>query len=165
MSALEAVGLVSRVTGQLVRYQPAPPGIALEGLVRAREQELQHVRLLTARLSERYTADRGTARPEEIVEVVATREATLQRWEQLQRSVRREVRAFDRPPYAASNLANHPEEDLLAAGISVRCVYARRAGAPRTAGWRQAPDRGRRASPGRCRRTGQDVPGPMTRSG
>jgi DNA-binding CsgD family transcriptional regulator len=34
------------------------------------------------------------------------------------------VRAFDRPPYASSNLANHPEQDLLASGISVRCVYA-----------------------------------------
>lgn len=125
MSALEAAGLVSRLTGHPVRYQPAPPQIALEVLLRAREQELQQVRLLTAQLSERYRAGRGTARPEEVVEVVTSREAILQRWEQLQRSARREVRAFDRPPYASDDVANHPEEELLATGLRVRCVYAR----------------------------------------
>lgn len=125
MSMLEAAGLVSRLTGHPVRYQPAPPDIALEVLIRAREQELQRVRLLTTGLLEQFRAGRGTARPEEVAEVITTKDATLQRWEQLQRSVRDKVRAFDRPPYASGNLANHAEEDLLSAGVSVRCVYAR----------------------------------------
>lgn len=125
MSTLEAAGLVSRLTGHPVRYQPAPPDIALEVLIRAREQELQYVRLLTTGLLEQFRAGRRAARPEEVVEVITSKEATLQRWEQLQRSVRNKVRAFDRPPYASDNLANHAEEDLLAAGVSVQCVYAR----------------------------------------
>jgi DNA-binding NarL/FixJ family response regulator len=126
MSALEAAGLVSRLTGHPVRYQPAPPQIALEVLVRAREQELQHVRLHTAQLSDRYREGRGATRPaEEVVEVVTTREAVLQRWVQLHRGARRELRAFDRPPYSMDAQASHPAEDLLAAGVSVRCVYAR----------------------------------------
>jgi sugar-specific transcriptional regulator TrmB len=50
IAALEASGLISRLTGQPARYQPAPPDMALEVLVRAREQQLQQVRLETARL-------------------------------------------------------------------------------------------------------------------
>src|SRR5215472_3750654 len=125
IAALEAAGLVSRLTGVPARYQPAPPDMALEILVRAREQELQQVRLETARLAERFRAGRGSARPEEVVEVVTTRDATLQRWQQLQRSARREVRSFDRPPYATNVLINDAERDGLAAGISFRAVYAR----------------------------------------
>jgi DNA-binding NarL/FixJ family response regulator/DNA-binding MarR family transcriptional regulator len=126
IAALETAGLISRLTGQPARYQPAPPDMALEVLVRAREQELQQVRLETARLAQRFRAGRDSARPEEVVEVVTTRDATLQRWEQLQRSARREVRSFDRPPYATSVLVNEAEGDGLAAGVTFRVVYARK---------------------------------------
>lgn len=125
IAALETAGLISRLTGQPARYQPAPPDMALEVLVRAREQELQRVRLETARLADRFRAGRGSGRPEEVVEVVTTRDATLQRWEQLQRSARHEVRSFDRPPYASKVLVNDAERDGLAAGVSFRAVYAR----------------------------------------
>jgi hypothetical protein len=125
IAALETAGLISRLTGQPARYQPAPPDMALEVLVRAREQELQRVRLEVARLAERFRAGRDTARPEEVVEVVTTRDATLQRWEQLQRSARREVRSFDRPPYANDTMVNGAELDGLAAGVAFRAVYAR----------------------------------------
>jgi DNA-binding CsgD family transcriptional regulator len=125
IAALETAGLISRLTGQPVRYQPAPPDMALEVLVRAREQELQQVRVETARLAERFRAGRDAARPEEVVEVVTTRDATLQRWEQLQRSARYEVRSFDRPPYASNVLMNEAERDGLAAGLTFRAVYAR----------------------------------------
>jgi hypothetical protein len=125
IAALETAGLVSRLTGSPARYQPAPPDMALEILVRSREQELQQVRLETARLAERFRAGHGSARPEEVVEVVTTKDATLQRWQQLQRSARREVRSFDRPPYATNVLINDAELDGLAAGVSFRAVYAR----------------------------------------
>jgi hypothetical protein len=125
IAGLETAGLVSRLTGQPARYQPAPPDMALEVLVRAREQELQQVRLETARLAERFRAGRGSARPEEVVEVLTGREATLQRWEQLQRSAQREVRSFDRPPYASTVMVNSAEEEVLAVGMTYRAVYTR----------------------------------------
>ncbi|HEV2450834.1 MAG TPA: helix-turn-helix domain-containing protein [Streptosporangiaceae bacterium] len=126
IAALEGAGLVSRLTGQPARYQPAPPDMALEVLVRAREQELRQVRLEVTRLAERFQAGMDPVRPEEVVEVVSTRDATLQRWEQLQRSAQREVRSFDRPPYANEVAApNQVERERLAAGISFRAVYAR----------------------------------------
>jgi DNA-binding CsgD family transcriptional regulator len=125
IAALETAGLVSRLTGQPARYQPAPPDMALEVLVRAREQQLQQVRLEVARLAERFRAGHGLTRPEEVVEVVTTRDATLQRWEQLQRSARHEVRSFDRPPYASDILVNDAEMAGLQAGKTFRAVYAR----------------------------------------
>jgi DNA-binding CsgD family transcriptional regulator len=125
IAALESAGLISRLTGHPLRYQPAPPDMALEVLVRAREQDLQRARLEIVRLAERFRAGRDAARPEEVVEVVTTKDATLQRWQQLQRSARHEVRSFDRPPYASNVLVNDAERDGLAAGVTFRAVYAR----------------------------------------
>jgi hypothetical protein len=60
----------------------------------------------------------------ERIEVVITREATARRWDQLQRSARQQVRSFDRPPYVSASPADNPvEQEILAAGVSYRCVY------------------------------------------
>jgi sugar-specific transcriptional regulator TrmB/DNA-binding CsgD family transcriptional regulator len=125
LAVLEAKGLVSRLPGRPLRYQPARPDMAMEVLVRAQEQELQQVRALADNLTERFRAGQGTANPTEIVEVVTTREATTQRWAQLQRSARHEVRAFDRPPYVGGLGTNDIESELLRTGIRYRSVYDR----------------------------------------
>lgn len=101
LAELEHAGLVSRLVGSAgaeVAYAAAPPDVALELLARAREQELARARLSVARLSARYRQARVSAGPHEVIEVVTTREATARRWEQLQRSARKQVRSFDRPP-------------------------------------------------------------------
>lgn len=125
LAALEAKGMVSRLTGRPVRYQAARPDMALEVLVRSREQELQQVRLLATGLMERFRSGQGTVNPTDIVEVVTTREATVQRLAQLQRSARHQVSAFDRPPYIGGLGTNSIESELLSAGIRYRCVYDR----------------------------------------
>lgn len=122
LDRLEGKALVARRGGQPVRYQAAPPDVALEVLVRGREQQLQRTRLGIAALSERYRTAR-VARPDEVVEVVTGRDATVQRWEQLQRSARTQVRSFDRPPYVTNPSANPIELDLLHAGVGYRSVY------------------------------------------
>ncbi len=122
-AALEGRGLVSRLAGRPVRYQAAPPDVALEVLVRAHEQELQEVRMRTTELMAHFRAGRDSAGADEIVEVITTPEATLQRWEQLQRSAREQVRAFDRPPYVSTSTTNVVESELLARGVAYRCVY------------------------------------------
>jgi DNA-binding CsgD family transcriptional regulator len=121
--ALEAQGLVSRLPGRPMRYQPARPDLAMEVLVRAREQELQQLRMHATDLLQRFRTGQGTITPTEIVEVVTTREATVQRLAQLQRGARREVRAFDRPPYLEGGGTNEIESELLPTGIGYRCVY------------------------------------------
>ena len=124
LAALERAGLVSRLAGTPIRYTAAPPDAALELLARSREQELARARLALPGLSSRYRQARPTAQPHEVVEVVTTREATLRRWEQLQRSARHEVRSFDRPPYVM-NADNQVEREMLAAGVAYRAVYDR----------------------------------------
>jgi sugar-specific transcriptional regulator TrmB len=121
---LETQGLVSRLPGRPTRYQPARPDLAMEVLVRAREQELQQIRMHATDLLQRFRTGQGTISPTEIVEVVTTREATGQRLAQLQRSARHEVRAFDRPPYLEGGGTNEIESELLPLGIRYRCVYA-----------------------------------------
>ena len=122
---LERAGLVSRLaesSADGVSYTVAPPDVALELLARAREQELAKARLSVAQLAAEYQQARLRANPREVIEVVTTREATVARWEQLQRSARKQVRSLDRPPYITPD-ANPIEEELLAAGVAYRCVY------------------------------------------
>jgi sugar-specific transcriptional regulator TrmB/DNA-binding CsgD family transcriptional regulator len=125
LASLESKGLIARLPGRPTQYQPARPDVAMEALVRAQERELQQIRMLTKDLTERYRAGQGTVGSAEIVEVVTTREATVHRLLQLQRSAVHEVRAFDRPPYADGLGANETETELLAQGIRYRCVYDR----------------------------------------
>jgi len=124
---LERAGLVSRLAdppGSGVAYAAAPPDVALELLVRARQQELAQARLSVAQLAARYRQARASAGPHEVIEVVTTREATALRWEQLQRSAREQVRSFDRPPYISPAPLNNPVElEMLAAGVAYRAVY------------------------------------------
>jgi sugar-specific transcriptional regulator TrmB/DNA-binding CsgD family transcriptional regulator len=125
LTALEAKGLISSLPGRPVRYQPARPDMAVEVLVRSQEQALQQVRVLATGLMERFRAGQGAVSPTEIVEVVTTRQATVQRLAQLQRGARHQVSAFDRPPYVDGLGANDIESELLPTGVRYRCVYDR----------------------------------------
>jgi len=127
IAELERAGLVSPLAdspGSGLAYAAAPPDVALELLVRSRQQELARARLSVAELAARYRQARVSAGPHEVVEVVTTREATALRWEQLQRSARQQVRSFDRPPYISPSPLNNPVElEMLAAGVAYRAVY------------------------------------------
>jgi DNA-binding CsgD family transcriptional regulator len=124
LCALERMGLISRLPGTPARYAAAPPDAALDLLIRGRERDLASARLASTELAARYRAARLAADPHQVVEVVTTRDATLRRWEQLQRSARHQVRSFDRPPYVSDPAAGNPiESELLAAGVTYRCVY------------------------------------------
>ncbi|MEV0404315.1 helix-turn-helix domain-containing protein [Actinoallomurus sp. NPDC050550] len=126
LRVLEDAGLVSRMSGQLEKYIAAPPDVALETLVLEREAELSRVRAAARQLAETYQRALGTRHPAELVEIVAGREAVMQRTEQLQRGARHEVRVFDRPPYVNQpHLPNHVELEMLRRGVVYRAVYDR----------------------------------------
>jgi sugar-specific transcriptional regulator TrmB len=125
LAVLETKGLVSRLPGRPVRYQPARPDMALEVLVRSQEQALQQVRVLADGLTERFRAGQRSVSHAEIVESVTTREGTIQRLAQLQRGARHQVSAFDRPPYIGGMGTNAIETELLPTGVRYRCVYDR----------------------------------------
>jgi sugar-specific transcriptional regulator TrmB/DNA-binding CsgD family transcriptional regulator len=126
LRVLEDAGLVSRMSGQLAKYIAAPPDVALETLVLEREAELSRVRAAARQLTETYQRALGSRHPAELVEIVAGREAVMQRTEQLQRGARHEVRVFDRPPYVNQpHLPNQVELEMLRKEVVYRAVYDR----------------------------------------
>jgi DNA-binding CsgD family transcriptional regulator len=124
LEGLSRHGLVSRLPGSdpSLRYAAAPPDVGLELIARERERELARARVSMAGLAQRYRQARSSAPPHDVVEVLTTREGTIRRWEQLQRSARVQVRSFDRPPYIDATV-NPIEPELLAAGVAYRAVY------------------------------------------
>ncbi|WP_109474153.1 helix-turn-helix transcriptional regulator [Ornithinimicrobium cavernae] len=128
LAALEAKGLVTTLTGRPMRHAAVVPDVALDNLARAREDEIARVRAQAVELSDRWRRVGRATVPEELIEIVVGREATLQRSEQIQRSATQEVLIIDTPPYAAEDLGNPLESQLLAAGsVGYRCLYDRSA--------------------------------------
>ncbi len=123
LAALERKALISRVAGRPPRYKAEPPDVALDLLVREKEQELARARLTISALTDRYRISRLASRPEEVIDVVTTREGTIHRWEQLQHSARVQVRSFDRPPYVTDPTANPIEIERLRDNVVYRSVY------------------------------------------
>jgi sugar-specific transcriptional regulator TrmB/DNA-binding CsgD family transcriptional regulator len=127
LADLESRGLVSLLPGRPRRYTAADPGVALEALIRSREEGLQRARLSASLLGERHREARAaTVSPQDVVEIVRSREATIQRWREVQRSAQHEVITFDRPPYLLLGI-NELERELLATGVAYRSVYDRSA--------------------------------------
>lgn len=122
LASLEAKGLVTTLTGRPQRHAAVAPDVALDNLARVREQEIARARALAGELAERWRrAGRATV-PAELIEIVVGRGATLQRSEQIQRTST-EVLIIDTPPYAAEDLGNPLESQLLSEGTSYRCLY------------------------------------------
>ncbi|MEV0430906.1 helix-turn-helix domain-containing protein [Micromonospora sp. NPDC050495] len=128
LASLKAKGLVTTVDGQPTRHAAVAPEVALDNLARVREQEIVKARALARELTERWRRAGRAAVPAEIIEIVVGREATLQRFEQIQRTSTTEVLIIDTPPYANEHLDNPLERQLLIEGVTTyRCLYDRTA--------------------------------------
>ncbi len=116
----ETRGLVSR-QGQPARFVPAAPDMAIEALILRRQEELERCRMVAATLlAESREAGQSAGW---LVEVIAGREATFQRYRQLLTTARSEVLMFDKPPYIGP--AENPLEiDVLKRGVTWKAVYA-----------------------------------------
>ncbi len=123
---LEALGLVVRLPDDPPRYQTVSPDVAFEALAVAGERTLARAR---QRRSDLSTAFRGAAHrqdPVELIEIIHGRRAIAERYRELQRGARREVRAFDAPPYVSrAPQINTLELDLLRRGVRYRVLYDR----------------------------------------
>ncbi len=128
LGALEGKGLVTTLTGRPMRHAAVAPDVALDNLARAKEEEIARIRAQAAGLTERWRRVGRATVPEQLIEIVVGREATLQRSEQIQRTATEELLIIDTPPYAAEDLGNPLESQLLAAGsVRYRCLYDRSA--------------------------------------
>ena len=124
LASLEHKGLVSQTPGAQPRFVAAPPRPGLEALVVQRAEELKRVEVEVGRLAAAFAArpDLDRARPP--VELVHGGDATRQRWVQVQRTARTEVRILERPPYVIPTTTPNQEElELLGRGIKYRVLY------------------------------------------
>lgn len=121
---LEKQGLVSRLPERPRRFTAVAPDVALEVLITTKQQELERVRRHTEELLEEFRTQAQHRRSREFVEIVSSPDAIYQRFLQMQRTAREQMRIFDRPPYARPGL-NPDELELLAKGIRYRVIYDR----------------------------------------
>jgi DNA-binding CsgD family transcriptional regulator/DNA-binding transcriptional ArsR family regulator len=124
LARLEEAGLVGRQAGLPLRYTAAAPEVALEALLLRQEERLQRARLRAQQLAARHRTTLSGQDPAALVEVVTGRHAALQRFEHVQRSARREIRAIDKPPYATPSGNRNPvEREMLGRGVRYRVIY------------------------------------------
>jgi len=125
LANLASLGLAGRSPGPPVRFVAAPPGLAVEALIRRREGEFNRARTSLAELSDAY--HQGIQRTSDIfrlIEVVSDRAALRRVFLDLQQGAQREVLGFDVPPYASfSGTPNREELDALQRGVRYRIVY------------------------------------------
>lgn len=122
---LQERGLLTRHAGSPNTYLAVRPDLAVGVLLRQREARLDEVREMLGALTERHRKALRGRHFDDLIELVHTREAIHQRWLQLQRSARHEIRVLDKPPYID---AGNPEEpELLVNGVQYRTVYDRTA--------------------------------------
>ncbi len=125
ITALEQRGLVSRLPGKPRRYVPADPDVALEALIREGEGDLARLRVDASRLARKRRTAAGSPVALDVVEIVHGREAIAQRWHQVQRNARVQMRSFNKAPFVTETRMNPVEEDQLQAGVVYRAVYER----------------------------------------
>jgi DNA-binding CsgD family transcriptional regulator/predicted transcriptional regulator len=125
LATLQQLGLITRLTDPAPGYAAIRPDLAIGVLIRQREERLAQLGSAMTELTKRFHAASRGDTPAELIEVVHSPDAIHQRWLQLQRSARSEIRALDKPPYIAPG--NPAEPGLLATGVRYRTVCDRAA--------------------------------------
>lgn len=123
---LEDLGLTTRLVSGEPRYHAVPPEIALDGAIYAAGQKLGRARRRTAQLATAFRAASQRSDPRTLVEVVHGRQAIAECLEDLERSVRHEIRVCDAPPYSTGeHEPSAMEPELLRRGVRCRVLYDR----------------------------------------
>jgi DNA-binding CsgD family transcriptional regulator len=126
LTSLQDQGLLRRAVGRPPRFSAAQPDLALEAMIRRREDELQAARLEVSRLMDHYRRASEPTGSAELLEVLSTPDAVGQYFQQLQQSVREEMLGMDRPPYPPGGpVFNETELECLARGVTYRALYDR----------------------------------------
>lgn len=125
LTALERKAMITRRGGTPARFRPTPPDIVVDTLVAQREEELRQVRLAGMGLMELLRHPPEQAQVADIVEILDTREATTERWLQLQGATREHLEVLVRPPYGQRRLSDDEaiQRELLQRGVITRGIY------------------------------------------
>lgn len=122
---LVAAGLITEMApGPDASYAAIPPDVAIPGLVRARIEEARRAEQAVPALMAAFWAGHH-ADAREFIDVVDDPETIVERWQQMQRAVRTQVRALDCPPYFGDPVEPDPVElERLHDGVAYRVIYA-----------------------------------------
>ena len=128
LAQLVAQGLAVRASGRPSRFSATPPDTAISKLIGEREDELAAARALVHRLAEMHREATRISDPDMAVELLGNREDVSVAAHRLLSMARREVRAFDRPPYV--DRPGHDAQNQIQrqrGGVSHRVIYDRAA--------------------------------------
>ncbi|TDD28699.1 hypothetical protein E1287_32300 [Actinomadura sp. KC06] len=124
LKELEALGMVGIDASTDPKYFPYPPDAVVETLIRQRETEFIRARIEAKRLSGDLLAAEQRTNPQKLVEIIDGMEAVVQRYEQVQRSAVKHVKAIDKPPYAVDPKApNEVEREQIGHGVEYRVIF------------------------------------------
>ena len=111
LSSLVEKGLASARPGNVVKYAPTAPGLAVDRLVARHRQELSELERDATRMIDELTpafeAGQIETDPLEYIEVLRDRRAINERFDELQANMKREILVFTKPPYATP-----PQENI-----------------------------------------------------
>lgn len=124
LDQLVEIGLAATI-GDGARYVPVSPQTGLEALSLRRSSELQQARVVALHAYELFRRTVYAQSTDDLVEVV-TGTAIVDRIQQVEAEVQRELRRLDSPPYYRGG-ANPTELEHLSRGIGYRVVYAQTA--------------------------------------
>lgn len=110
LESIETKGLATRSPERRRRYIPISPELAVEALIIQRKADLERTRALIPELKTQAAQLREADR-EQMVELVSSRRAERQIFEQMQSTATREVITLIRPPMRVSQMDLPPEDD------------------------------------------------------
>ncbi|MBY8881278.1 helix-turn-helix domain-containing protein [Actinacidiphila acidipaludis] len=128
LSGLVRDGLAARAAGRPPHFTATAPDVAVTALIQEREHRLDAARSLVQKLTETHREALRISDPDIAVELLTDREDISAAVRRLTEGARREVRAFDRPPYVdrpGSNLQTQVERQRT--GVVHRVIYDRAA--------------------------------------
>ncbi len=128
LSVLVKDGLATRSAGRPPHFTAAAPDVAVQRLIQERERRLDSARSLVQQLAEKHREAHRISDPNIAVELLTGHEDISAAVQRLTQGARRQVRAFDRPPYVdrpGSNLDNQRRRQRT--GVVHRVIYDRAA--------------------------------------
>ncbi|MGW2550863.1 helix-turn-helix domain-containing protein [Streptomyces sp. NPDC001635] len=128
LSVLVKDGLATRSAGRPPHFTAAAPDVAVSELIQERERRLDSARSLVQQLAEKHREAHRISDPNIAVELLTSHEDISAAVQRLTQGARRQVRAFDRPPYVdrpGSNLDSQRRRQRT--GVVHRVIYDRAA--------------------------------------
>lgn len=128
LDVLEDEGLATHAPERPRRYIPAAPDIALEALVLRHQEGLQRARRTIAKLQEQAMTGQRSDAGEQVLEVVVSREAGRQIYDELHRTAQHEICSLISAPILLSRLEVDPaidgavQREARVRGINYRSV-------------------------------------------